>query len=208
MKLRPYQQEVAKAVLDSIQGGQGLTFAVEIARQGGKNELSAHLEVLLLTLCQPGLPHNFPPGGSIIKCSPTFKPQTIISMQRLKDRLDDFGFNGIYFNEMGYIVRLAAARTIFLSADASASVVGHTADILLDIDESQDVSKEKYSKEFRPMGSSTNVTTIHYGTTWDDTTLVEWTAQHKCDPIRNSRSPSKRSPDKTPLTLHYPQWLN
>jgi len=173
MKLRPYQQEVARAVLDSIQGGKGLTFAVEIARQGGKNELSAHLEVLLLTVCQPGLPHNFPSGGSIVKCSPTFKPQTIISMQRLKDRLDDFGFNGLYFAEMGYIIRLAGTRAVFLSADASASVVGHTADILLEIDESQDVSKEKYSKEFRPMGSSTNVTTIHYGTTWDDTTLLE-----------------------------------
>jgi len=47
MKLRPYQQEVAKAVLASIQEAKGLTLSVEIARQGGKNELSAHLEVLL-----------------------------------------------------------------------------------------------------------------------------------------------------------------
>jgi hypothetical protein len=38
---------------------------------------------------------------------------------------------------------------------------------------SQDVSKEKYTKEFRPMGSSSNVTTVHYGTTWDDSTLLE-----------------------------------
>ena len=50
MKLRPYQQEVAKTVLDSVQNHRGLTFSVEIARQGGKNELSAHLELLLLTL--------------------------------------------------------------------------------------------------------------------------------------------------------------
>ena len=50
MKLRPYQQEVVKAVLDSIQNNKGLTLSVEIARQGGKNELSAHLEVLLLTI--------------------------------------------------------------------------------------------------------------------------------------------------------------
>jgi len=38
MKLRPYQAEVAKALLASIQGNLGLTFSVEIARQGGKNE--------------------------------------------------------------------------------------------------------------------------------------------------------------------------
>ena len=166
MKLRPYQNEVAKAVLDSIQEGKGLTFSVEIARQGGKNELSAHLELLLLTL-------YIAQGGNLIKCSPTFKPQTIISMQRLKERLDEFGYGGIYHTEMGYIIALGNAREIFLSAEESSSVVGHTADILLEIDESQDVSKEKYTKEFRPMGSSTNVTTIHYGTTWDDATLLE-----------------------------------
>ena len=31
MKLRPYQQEIAKAVMDSIQNGKGLTLSVEIA---------------------------------------------------------------------------------------------------------------------------------------------------------------------------------
>ena len=166
MKLRPYQQEVARAVVDSIQNYKGLTLSVEIARQGGKNELSAHLEVLLLTLYMAQ-------GGNLIKCSPTFKPQTVISMQRLKERLDDFGFDGIYHTEMGYIIVLGSARQIFLSAEPAASVVGHTADILLEIDESQDVSKEKYTKEFRPMGSATNVTTVHFGTSWDDGTLLE-----------------------------------
>jgi hypothetical protein len=166
VELRPYQLEVARAVVDSIQKGMGLTFSVEIARQGGKNELSAHLEVLLLTLFMAR-------GGNIVKCSPTFKPQTIISVERLKRRLDDFGFDGIYRAQMGYIVQLGNSRAIFLSAEDSSSVVGHTADILLEIDESQDVGKEKYAKEFRPMGSATNVTTVLYGTTWDDRTLLE-----------------------------------
>jgi hypothetical protein len=166
MMLYPYQQQIARAVLESIQSNLGLTFSVEIARQGGKNELSAHLEVLLLTMFMGA-------GGNSIKCSPTFKPQTIISMSRLKERLDDFGFGGIWFTEAGYILGLGNARQIFLSADESASVVGHTADILLEIDESQDVAKDKYTKEFRPMASASNATTIHYGTTWDDSTLLE-----------------------------------
>ncbi len=165
-QLRPYQREVALAILDSIFGGKGLTFSVEIARQGGKNELSAQLELLLLTL------HMAEPKN-LIKCSPTFKPQTVISMMRLKDRLNDAGFDGIWTSELGYIVRLGNARAIFLSADESANVVGNTAQILLEIDESQDVSREKYTKEFKPMGATTNVTTVHYGTTWDDTTLLE-----------------------------------
>jgi len=166
IKPRPYQQEIARAIVDSINSRKGLTFSVEIARQGGKNELSAILELLLLTtrmVC----------GGTIIKASPTFKPQTIISMERLKQRLDDFGYAGIWRSEMGYIISLGGARCIFLSADESSQVVGHTADILLEMDEAQDISKEKYTKEFRPMGSATNCTTVLYGTTWDDVTLLE-----------------------------------
>ncbi len=166
MELRPYQQEVAKAVVESILGKKGLTLSVEIARQGGKNELSAHLEVLLLTMFMAK-------GGNAVKCSPTFKPQTVISMMRLKERLDEFGFAGIYRPELGYILRLGNAAIVFLSADEQASVVGHTADILLEIDESQDVSKDKYTKDFRPMASAFNTTTVHYGTTWDDSTLLE-----------------------------------
>jgi len=165
-KLRPYQREVAMAVLDSVFHRQGLTFSVEIARQGGKNELSAQLELLLLTLYITE-PQN------MIKCSPTFKPQAVISMMRLKDRLNDVGFSGIWASELGYILRLGSARAIFLSADESANVVGNTAHLLLEIDEAQDVSKEKYTKEFKPMGATTNVTTVHYGTTWDDSTLLE-----------------------------------
>jgi len=154
------------AILDSVFGRKGLTFSVEIARQGGKNELSAQMELLLLTLYMTR-PEN------LVKCSPTFKPQTIISMMRLKDRLNDAGFGGIWVSELGYIIRLGDARAVFLSADESANVVGNTAHILLEVDESQDVSKEKYTKEFKPMGATTNVTTVHYGTTWDDTTLLE-----------------------------------
>ena len=140
-RLRPYQREVALAVLDSVFGKKGLTFSVEMARQASKNELSAQLELLLLTLYMAE-------RQNLVKCSPTFKPQTVISMMRLKDRLNDVGFNGIWVAELGYIIRLGNARVIFLSADESANVVGNTAHILLEIDESQDVSKEKYTKEF------------------------------------------------------------
>jgi hypothetical protein len=137
-RLYPYQQEIAVAVLDSVLNRKGLTFSVEIARQGGKNELSAQLELLLLTF-------NIDKTLNLVKCSPTFKPQTVVSMLRLKERLDDAGYNGIWESEHGYIVRLGEARAIFLSAAESANVVGNTAHLLLEIDESQDVSKDKYS---------------------------------------------------------------
>jgi len=166
IKLRPYQEEIARAVLESVQDRLGLTFSVEIARQGGKNELSAMLEVVLLTL-------HMRSGGSLIKAAPTFKPQSLISMERLKQRLDDFGYSGIWISALGYAVSLGAARCLFLSAEGGASVMGHTADILLEMDEAQDILPEKYTREFRPMGSASNCTTVLYGTAWDDATLLE-----------------------------------
>jgi hypothetical protein len=74
---------------------------------------------------------------------------------------------------MGNIICIGNIRAIFLSADKMANVVGNTAHLLLEVDEAQDVLKEKYTKDFKPMGSTTNVTTVLYGTTWDDATLLE-----------------------------------
>jgi len=199
--LRPYQREVALAILDSVFGKKGLTFSVEIARQGGKNELSAQLELLLMTL------HMTQPKN-LIKCSPTFKPQAIISMMRLKDRLNDAGFSGIWQSELGYIIRLVNARQLFLSADETANVVGNTAHILLEIDESQDVSKEKYTRDFKPMGATTNVTTVHYGTTWDDTTLLEEVKQTNLELERKDGIRRHFRYDWQEVASYNPDYLN
>jgi hypothetical protein len=163
--LRPYQQEIWLPVMRSITEKKGLTFTVEIARQGGKNELSAYIEAFLLLK----FAHE---SKNVIKCSPTFKPQTVVSMLRLKETLSNTGING-WVPEMGYIIRLAKCRVIFLSAEETSNVVGNTAHLLLEVDEAQDVNEEKYTKEFKPMGSTTNVTNILYGTTWDENTLLE-----------------------------------
>jgi hypothetical protein len=165
-ELYPYQNHIVNTICNSVDENKGYTFSVEIARQGGKNEISAQLERFLLIGFARKAPQN------LIKCSPTFKPQTVISMSRLQDRLNE-QFADEWTTELGYVIRMGNARAIFLSAEESSSVVGHTAQILLEIDESQDVSKEKYTKEFKPMGAVNNVTTVHYGTAWDDTTLLE-----------------------------------
>jgi len=199
-RLRPYQREAALAILDSVFSKKGLTFSIEIARQGGKNELSAQLELLLLTLYMAE-PRN------LLKCSPTFKPQAIISMMRLKDRLNDAGFHGIWNSELGYIIRLGNARAIFLSADESANVVGNTAHILMEVDEAQDVSKEKYTKVFKPMGATTNVTTVHYGTTWDDSTLLEEIKQTNLELERKDGIKRHFRYDWEEVASHNPDYL-
>ncbi|MBI4299945.1 MAG: hypothetical protein HY677_02335, partial [Chloroflexi bacterium] len=104
-------------------------------------------------------------------------PQTITSIMRLKERLNDAGYGRLWRSEHGYILRLGNAGEAFFSADRSSNVVGATAHWLLEVDEAQDVDKEKFAKEFRPMGSSTNATTVLFGTAWDDRTLLEETKQ-------------------------------
>ena len=72
---------------------------------------------------------------------------------RLKDRLNDAGFGRDLEIRTWLYHPAGNARAIFLSADESANVVGNTAHLLLEIDEAQDVLKEKYTKEFKPMGA-------------------------------------------------------
>jgi len=164
-ELRSYQLEPAQAILDSIYRGSGLTFVVEMSRQAGKNELSAQLEAYLLALFQRA-------GGQIVKASPTFKPQTINSLNRLKARLRNPWLRGLWRSSAGYIVRVGEAEAHFFSAEPTANVVGATASLLLECDETQDVKPSKWEKDFGPMTASTNATTVYYGTPWTKTTLL------------------------------------
>ena len=170
VRLRPYQVEAARAVLDSVFGGRGLTISVMMARQGGKNELSAQLEVLLLTA-------HMLIDSDAIKCAPTFDPQARLSMRRLWTRLEQAGLGPWCQREGSGAIRLGRARQVFLSAEPGSNVVGHTARILLEVDESQDVDREKFDRDFRPMAAVANATTVHYGTAWEETSLLEQVKQ-------------------------------
>ena len=170
LRLRPYQRQVYQDVLDSVTDRRGLTFTVAMARQGGKNELSAVLELTVLMAA-------FRAGGSLVKAAPTFNPQALISLRRLRERVADVGLAELWRVEGGNVVHLDRAQQTFLSADPSANVVGATADLLLEIDEAQDVDAGKFFKEFRPMGASGNATTVLYGTPWDGATLLETLAE-------------------------------
>lgn len=164
--LRPYQLEPARAITESVCGRKGLIFTVMMARQAGKNELSAQLEAYLLNLFQRA-------GGNIIKCAPTFKPQIVNSKLRLEQTLNNRLNAGQWKPGYGYMVGLGRAAVMFFSAEESSNVVGATAHLLLEVDEAQDVGREKYAREFRPMGATTNVTTVLYGTAWTANTLLE-----------------------------------
>jgi hypothetical protein len=163
--LRPYQLEPARAILDSILQQRGDTICVIMARQAGKNETAAQIEAYLLNLFQRA-------GGSIVKASPTFKPQTINSMLRLGEHLNNPWNERHWRRAHGYIIELGQARAFFLSAHPDSNVVGATASILLECDEAQDVQPDKWAKDFVPMAASTNATRVFWGTVWTSQTLL------------------------------------
>src|SRR5207248_5860648 len=73
----------------------------------------------------------------------------------------------------GYILECGRAGVTFLSADPGASVLGATASLLLEVDEAQDIDPEIYDRAFRPMASSTNATTVLYGTAWSEDSVLQ-----------------------------------
>jgi hypothetical protein len=173
--LYPYQREIAEAILASVFNGEGKIFSVMMARQMGKNQLSAVIEAYLLTCMSE---------GTIVKAAPTFTPQIINSRLRLLSLLDTPFTRDRIWTSNGYIIGLApradpavlrahsGPRVMFYSASLESNVVGATADLLLEIDEAQDVSPEKFDRDFRPMAAVRNATTVLYGTAWSDDTLL------------------------------------
>jgi len=168
IRLRPYQAEPARAILESVRRGLGLTFAVEMSRQAGKNEMSAWVETALLTRAMRA-------GGGGVKAAPTFTPQVKYSIERLQRSLAAAGYGRFHRLIDGRTVRLLNATWTFFSTEPSASVVGATASLLLEVDEAQDVSADKFNRDFRPMAAAFNSTTVLYGTAWEETSLLEET---------------------------------
>lgn len=166
IKLRSYQQEPALAIVDSVRHKKGLTFVVIFPRQSGKNELQAQIEAFLL------LVHS-PLNYEIVKVSPTWKPQSLNAMRRLERALkSNFTTRNFWKKESGYIYRLDTTRIFFLSGSPTASIVGATASLLLEVDEAQDIGIEKFDKEINPMAASTNATRVFWGTAWTSQTLL------------------------------------
>jgi hypothetical protein len=173
-RLRPYQLAAGRAIADSAMNGRGLAFTVVMARQAGKNELSAQVEMLLLLRNSTGFLEG-------VKCAPTLEPQGNVSMRRLWSVLVDGGLGRISSRTSGRSIAVGGSRMVFLSAEPHSNVVGHTAELILEVDEAQDVDAEKFSREFRPMAAPSGATTVFYGTPWDDSTLLEQMVQRNLE---------------------------
>jgi len=199
VRLRPYQCEAARAVLESVLERRGRAISVEIARQGGKNELSAQLELLLLCM-------NADRPAEAVKCAPTFRPQLRISMLRLWRRIGEAGLLRAARREPNAIA-IGRARLLFLSAEAGANVVGHTAGLLLEVDEAQDVAADKFDRDFRPMTATTNATAVMYGTAWGERSLLERTKQANLEAERRDGVRRHFSYDWQAVAAEVPAYL-
>lgn len=192
--LYPYQLEIAEAILASIRGGHGRIFTVMMARQMGKNQLSATLEAYLLATRSK---------GTIIKAMPSLAGQLRNSHERLVQLLSGSELhNRLWSNqalvglaptaEPAQLRRHLGPRAAFYSAAPNSNVVGATADLLLEIDEAQDVSIARFDRDFRPMAAVKNATTVLYGTAWSDTTL-----------LAHQRAANLASEERTGVQCHF-----
>lgn len=182
--LRPYQAEVARAILARAAAGEGGAISVAIARQGGKNEVSARVGLALLLA-------RARRGGALVKCAPTFAPQAAISRDRLLDRAREAGLGALVTREGAAAVRCGRARARFLSAEPAAGVLGHTADVLLEVDEAQDVAPDRFDRDFRPMAAAANAPAVFWGTPWGPRSLLA-RAEAQCLEAERAGGPRRR----------------
>ena len=164
-RLRPYQLAPARAIIQSVEQGQGRTLAAVFSRQSGKDELLAQVIAYLLVTYQLR-------GGEIVVAAPTFRPQAALSRDRLLARLREVAPAVRAETRDGYIVRVGRASARFLSAAPVANARGQTADLLLVANEAQDIEPAIWDAVFDPMAAATNATTLFLGTVWSQETLL------------------------------------
>jgi len=166
IKMWFYQLQPAKAIIDSVVNKRGLTIVLIISRQAGKDELLVNLISYLLHL----FAHR---EVGIVVANPTYKPQTLNFIMRLENRLKaNLLTRAFWTKRSDFMRKIGLATASMLSGDKSAKVVGATASLLLVVNEAQDISIEKYDKDFEPMAASTNATRLIVGTVWTGNTLL------------------------------------
>ena len=171
-RLRPYQLAPARAILESIAQRRGDQFAIVFSRQAGKDEMLAQLLAFLLL-------RRSRHGGTAIIAAPTFRPQAILSRDRLRDRLLGNGLTAPLVTAMdSSTIRVGGARARFVSAAPGANARGQTADLLLVANEAQDIEPRIWDAVFDPMAASTNATTLFMGTVWSQSTLLARQMRH------------------------------
>ncbi len=197
--LRHYQQRTFNDLVRGIRRRRGAIFTVLMPRQAGKNQVSATLVTALLWRFGE-------PGGSIIYAAPTFTPQGQISFERTRAILEaSAAVTALGVRVETFSLAAGAARAVYLSASPLAHVAGHTASIALIVDEAQDIERDWFERQFRPMCASTGAPTILLGTPWNGANLLDETvALNRARDVRLRAWHQRHGdPRRRPIFLHH-----
>ena len=140
------------------------------ARQSGKNESNARAELRLLSIYS-----QYERELEIVKAAPTWRPQCLISKERLQRVAATPLFTELIKPRWaeGYQLHVGRASMKLVSADPKANNVGLSATLLLSADEAQDIEIEKWDVNFNPMTLDTGAPCIMSGTSWRTDSLLE-----------------------------------
>jgi len=173
--LTSYQSEIARAVLDSVLNGRGLTFTVELPRGGGVRELSAQIERVLLTL-------HVNDGASLLRIAPADSHAISASAGALDTREQLIGslsrgaLQGLWSAERRS-VRLGRSTLRYVDADElGPTLMASTADLgLVEVSDAQLVPGETFDRWIGPLAEVSGATTVLYGQPLNGETRFERT---------------------------------
>jgi hypothetical protein len=168
-ELTSYQNEIARAILDSVLNDRGLTFTVEIAKGGGARELSAQIEKLLLTL-------HLNDGAQMFRIAP---PGASDTRERLISAFRQSALQGLWSAERAF-VRLGKATLRFVSIESLGPTLipsGMASAGLIEVADAQRVPADVYNRWLQPLAEATGATTVLYGYPLDGKSRFEQTKQ-------------------------------
>ncbi len=196
-ELLPPQTDTIRWIEGHVARRTGRLLAVRSARQTMKSECSAMLSLRALTRYHGA-------GGALVRAAPTWKPQAVISKQRLEDLLARDPFQRLLGWRLreGYVFESGKARVKIISAGEQASVVGETASILLDVDEAHTVSAEKFHRDLAPMRAARNAPCVLWGVAGARGDLL-----YNCLAEALGRDPAGEAVTDHPLARQYPASL-
>lgn len=148
------------------------------SRQSGKNTTSARWGVRKALkygyLAREGKLGKIRFAQSI-KTAPTYRPQVAVSKRRMEAELESHpSTKGRLIKRDGYIFQIRGLNfsQAFLSAGVTANRIGETANLDVEIDESQKTNRFVWDHDISPMRGSTDAPAFFQGTVIDDQTLI------------------------------------
>jgi hypothetical protein len=165
IRLYDYQLQPARAILDSIRLGLGLTIILDFPIKSGKDELLSQLEIYLMRMLNDKNPR-------IVIVNPR-DSKNLAAVMRLEDRLRTNIFSTFYWEmeRMGFV--LGSARTYFYSLEAMFSEQIILANLLLVVNDAGLVKPSDYDEFNQLLTAGRKITRVICGSPKKEGNLLE-----------------------------------